>query len=178
MRSPQCNLRPDWLILSELEVRNAFFGARLGRPLSRDQGKLSLRVFEALFRVARLCRDASIDDHLLDSRNLIQVLITKSLAQSRHYSFFVFFKQFGFHRSLRFGLLCPFSRLFLHNPYIRYMDRPFPIDYSAVWMVLRFPDRLFNNANAFDQYLFFLRQNLKDLSSRATMVTGHYLDIV
>src|SRR3984893_19112652 len=157
MRSPQRNLRPNWLILSELEVRNAFFGARLGWPLSRNQRELRLCVFEALFHITRLRKDTSIDDYLLDSRNLIQVLVTESLAQSRHYSFFVFFIQFGFHRSLRFGLLRSFSRLFLHNPHIRYMDRSFSIDYSAVWVVLRFPDRLFDNANAFDQYLLFLR---------------------
>src|SRR5260370_26369650 len=136
MRSPQCNLRSNRLVLSELEVRNALFGTRLCWPLSRYQGKLGFRVLQALFRVTRVRRDACIDDYFLDSRNLIQVLVPKALAQSRHYSFLLFLKQFVFHRLLRLVFLCSFSRLFFQTLYIRDMDRPFSIDYCAFGMVL------------------------------------------
>src|SRR5262249_54081949 len=98
MVAAQRDLRADGLVFAQFEIGNPFLRQPLHRPLSRNQRKLRFGFLQRLLHVG-MRADRSVNHHLLDLWDLMDVFVAVAFLQRRHDVLFIVTTKFVFHIS-------------------------------------------------------------------------------
>src|SRR5436190_2153098 len=175
------------LVLSQFKIRDAFLGKRFHRALACNQSELRLCLLQRLLHV-RLRANGSVNHHLLDLRDLVNIFIAVLLLQRRHDSLFIIAIKFVFHFRNELAFLFLFFRLrfraFHRFPIpldqldVGNVNRAFALRDLAAWVVLRFSEVFLNNAHSFHQHPLLMRNHREDFPRGTSEIPRDHFDLV